>query len=379
MARSTTAIVVGAGVAGATTALALRRQGLDVTLIDAWEPGHAAAASGGEHRILRSSHGRDELYTQLSRDGRLGWLELGQQTGEELFVQCGAVMLAREGHVEWEDASRDTLARLGIPHFVAPAAELPTRLPVIDTRGLAYGLWEPEAGFVYAKQGVLAAIRQFEREGGLVRRGRVMTDQSEFPTLDGKRLEADVIVMAAGAWMSDLFPRTLKRMLDVVRQNVIMVAPPAGETGYDHTHFPCWIDHGNSAYGIPAAGGFGFKAVIVWRQLTIDLEKDDRIVDATSIARTRRYLQSRFPALADRPITQMAVGQIANTVDTHFIIDHHPAHPNLLLFGGDSGHLLKHGPAVGRFAADVALGHRDTDERFRIKDRGNVSLADRPQ
>ena len=74
MARRTTAIVVGAGVAGATTALALRREGLEVTLVDAWEPGHAAAASAGEHRILRKSHGTDEFYTELSRDGRLGWL-----------------------------------------------------------------------------------------------------------------------------------------------------------------------------------------------------------------------------------------------------------------------------------------------------------------
>lgn len=379
MARRTTAIVVGAGVAGATTALALRREGLEVTLVDAWEPGHAAAASAGEHRILRSSHGTDELYTQLSREGRLGWLELGAQTGQELFVQCGAVMLAREGNTSWEDASRETLSRLGVPHFIAPAHELPVRLPVIDARGLAYGLWEPEAGFVYAKRGTLAAIEQFRREGGSVRRGLVRTDREEHPTLDGKRLTADVVVMAAGAWMSDLFPRTLRRMLEVVRQNVIMVAPPAGTTAYDHTDFPCWIDHGNHAYGIPAAGGYGFKAVIVWRQLTIDLARDDRIVDATSIARTRRYLSSRFPALADRPITQMAVGQIANTADTHFIIDRHPSHPNLMLVAGDSGHLFKHGPALGRYVADVALERQATDERFRIKDRGNVSLADRPQ
>lgn len=379
MARRTTAIVVGAGVAGATTALALRREGLEVTLIDAWEPGHAAAASGGEHRILRSSHGSDEFYARLSREGRLGWLELGEQTGQELFVQNGAVLLAREGNTSWEDASRATLSRLGIPHFVAPARELPVRLPVIDARGLAYGLWEPEAGFVYAKRGTLAAIEQFRREGGTVRRGQVTTDREEYPTLDGKRLAADVIVMAAGAWMSELFPRTLRRMLDVVRQNVIMVAPPAGTTEYDHTDFPCWIDHGNHAYGIPAAGGYGFKAVIVWRELNINLQHDDRIVDATSIARTRRYLSTRFPALADQPITEMAVGQIANTADTHFIIDRHPEHSGVFVVAGDSGHLLKHGPALGRYVAGVALGQQVTDERFRIKDRTNVSLADRPQ
>lgn len=379
MARRRTAIVVGAGVAGATTALALRRAGLQVRLLDAWTPGHAGAASAGEHRISRASHGNDELYTQLSREGRLGWLELAEQTGQELFVQCGAVMLAREGHTGWEDASLATLGRLGIPHFVAPAHELPVRLPVLDPAGIAYGLWEPEAGFVYAKRGTLAAISQFQKEGGTVERGHVRAGADERPTLDGKPLEADVVVVAAGAWMSELFPRTLRRMLEVVRQNVIMIAPPPGDAGYDHEQFPCWIDHGNSAYGIPAAGGYGFKAVLVWKQLAIDLNAEDRIVDAASIARTRRYLATRFPGLADRPISQMAVGQIANTVDTHFIIDHHPEHPNLVLVGGDSGHLFKHGPALGRYVSEVALGERPTDRRFRIGDRGNVALADRPQ
>lgn len=378
-ARVSEAVVVGAGIAGASTALALRRAGLAVTLIDAWEPGHPGAASGGEHRILRASHGTDELYAQWSREARLGWLELAEQTGQELFVQCGAVMLAREGHTSWEDASRDTLARLGIPHFVAPAGELPARLPVLDSSGIAYGLWEPEAGFVYARRATVATIGQFRREGGQVRRGRVTTDARERPVLDGKPLEAEVVVLACGAWMGDLFPRSLRRMLDVVRQNVIMIEPPAGDPRYDHDSFPCWIDHGNHAYGIPAAGGYGFKAVLVWKELSIDLARDDRIVDPTSIARTRRYISTRFPGLADRPINGMAVGQIANTADTHFIIDRHPEHENLVLVAGDSGHLFKHGPVVGRYVAGLALRRHESDQRFRLRPRSVVDLASRPQ
>lgn len=379
MGRTTTAVVVGAGIAGASTALSLRREGIDVTLIDAWEPGHAAAASGGEHRILRASHGADELYARWSREARLGWLRLNEEAGEELFVQSGAVVLAKAGHTEWEDASRDVLARLGIPHFVAGAEELGPRLPVLDAAGLVYGLWEPEAGFIYAGRATAATVRQLVREGGRVRRGRVRTDGSERPTLDGQPIRADLVVMACGAWMGDLFPRTLRRMLEVVRQNIIMISPPPGDARYDHESFPCWIDHGNSAFGIPAAGGYGFKAAIVWRQLAIDLERDDRVVDATTIARTRRYIATRFPGLADRPISGTAVGQIANTADTHFIIDHHPDHPDLLLVAGDSGHLFKHGPALGDFVTSLALGRHATDSRFRIGSRGTGAVSTRPQ
>lgn len=379
MVARATAIVVGAGIAGASTALALRREGLDVRLIEQAQPGHAAAASGGEHRIMRCSHGADELYTQWARQSRLDWLSLAEQTGRELFVQNGAVMLARAGHTEWEDASQAMLAAQGIPHFRSDPAELAVRLPQVDLRGIAYGLWEPEAGFVYAKRATVATVEQFCREGGRLERGRVRTDDRERPLLDGSPLHADVIVAAAGAWTGALFPRHLRGKISVVRQNVIMVAPPPGDDRYDAERFPCWIDHGNSAYGIPAAGGYGFKAVLVWRQLSIDLDAEDRLVDATSIARTRRYLATRFPGLDRSPITQCAVGQIANTPDTHFIIDRHPDHDDIVLVAGDSGHLFKHGPVAGRFVADVAIRRRETDPRFRLGSRVALGVASRPQ
>ncbi len=381
MARSVDAVVIGAGIAGASTALALRRRGLEVTLIDAREPGHARAASAGDHRILRASHGSDELYTRWSREARLRWMELGAQVGQELFVQSGAVMLATAGHSTWEDASRETLARLGVPSFVSDVDELRLRLPLIDPRGIAYGLWEPESGFVFARRALQATVELFREEGGVLRRALATTDEHERPLVDGRPLGDGLVVLACGAWMGGLFPRTLGRLLDVVRQDVIMVAPPAGSTGYDAESFPAWIDHGYPAYGIPAAGGHGFKAVITWRGLTIDIDRDDRVVSQTTVARTRRYLAHRFPALAGAPIVGQEVGQIANTTDTHFLIDRHPTHRNVVLVAGDSGHLFKHGPVVGDHVAALALEEIDTEPRFGLGRRPAVAVtsADRPQ
>jgi glycine/D-amino acid oxidase-like deaminating enzyme len=381
MAASSDAVVIGAGVAGAATALALLRRGLEVTLVDAREPGHARAASAGDHRILRASHGSDELYTRWSREARLRWLELGAEVGQELFVQNGAVMLATAGHTTWEDASLQTLGRLGVPSFVVDVDELRLRLPLIDPRGLAYGLWEPESGFVYARRALQATVELFRSEGGLVRRAAATTDEHERPLIDGRSVGAGLVVVACGAWMGGLFPRTLGRLLDVVRQDVIMVAPPAGSTGYDADSFPAWIDHGYPAYGIPATGGHGFKAVITWRGLTIDLDRDDRVVSPTTVARTRRYLAHRFPELADAPIVGQEVGQIANTPDTHFLIDRHPRHERVVLVAGDSGHLFKHGPVVGDHVAALALGEIDTEPRFGLGSRTTTAVgsAARPQ
>ena len=378
-ARARDAVVVGAGIAGAATALALRRMGLAVTLYDAWEPGHARATSSGHHRLIRSSHGRDELYTLWSQEARLRWLELEQQTGTDLFVQAGVVLLATEGHSDWEDASAETLSRLGVPAFTVDPGELRLRLPVVDLTGIAYGLWEPESGFVYARNGVLATIRQYVAEGGVVELGQVTTDGDERPMLNGRPLEADVIVIANGPWAGQLFPTTLGHLLRVIRQDIIMVSPPAGNAQYHWRNMPGWIDHGYPAYGIPAAAGHGFKAAIAWHQTDIDIDKDDRVVDATTIARCRRYLASRFPGLVDQQITDQKVCQITNTADTHFIIDRHPDHDDIVFVVGGSGHLYKHGPVVGEYAAGVALRNHGTDPRFAYGVRTAGALADTPQ
>jgi N-methyl-L-tryptophan oxidase len=381
MAQTSDAVVIGAGIAGASAALALRRRGLEVTLVDAHEPGHARAASAGDHRILRASHGSDELYARWSREARLRWLELGQEVGQELFVQSGAVMLARVGHTAWEDASLQTLGRLGIPHFVVDVDELRLRLPVLDPRGLRYGLWEPESGFVFARRAVQATVRLFRELGGVLQRGVGSTGEHERPLLNGRPIDAEIVVFACGAWMEWLYPRTLGPLLELSRQDVIMVDPPAGSIGYDAESFPAWIDHGYPAYGIPAAGGYGFKAVIVWRGLTVNIDRDDRVVSQTSMARTRRYLAHRFPKLAQAPIVGQEVGQISNTTNTHFLIDHHPDHEELLLVAGDSGHLFKHGPVVGDHIAALALNEIDTEPRFSLGRRPTVAVtsADRPQ
>lgn len=377
--RHVEAVVVGAGIAGAMTALYLRRAGLSVTLVDAWHPGHARAASAGTHRLIRSTHGTDELYTLWSREARLRWMELSRQVGRRLYYESGVVVLAAEGHSEWEDAAQVTFSRLGIPFFIVPPHELPIRLPVVNPQGIAYGLWEPESGFIMSRDALVATVGLFRSEGGKFQLGKVETDESERPTLDGKPLQADLVVMACGAWMGKLFPRTLGRLLTIVRQDVILVSPSAGDNRYDWRNMPGWIDHGYPAYGVPAVGGHGFKAAFAWHHAAMDIDRSDRVTDPSTVARCRRYLATRFPELADSVITDQKVCQIVNTPDRHFIIDRHPDHENVVLVTGGSGHLYKHGPVVGEFVAGFALDNHGTNRRFRLdRSRTASSASDSP-
>ncbi|MEM8753514.1 MAG: FAD-dependent oxidoreductase, partial [Pseudomonadota bacterium] len=258
-ARKTEAIVVGAGIAGAMTALELRRKGASVTLIDRWEPGHARAASSDYNRIIRAIHGRDELYTQWVREARLMWLELQAETGAKLYYENGALILATEGHCHWEDATAETFDRLGVPYQRFKGEDVARHFPQFKADDIAYALYEPEAGMLMAHRCVVTAVELFEKLGGKVARGKVTTDASERPLLDGAPVEADLVVVATGAWMKEMFPRTISPILGLVGINVLYTSTPDGSDMFDQTRMPCWIDHGQGSFGLSSVEGSGVK------------------------------------------------------------------------------------------------------------------------
>src|SRR5688500_17205968 len=157
------------------TALELQRAGHRVTLYDGWDPGHSRAASSGTHRVIRSAHGSDELYTRWARESRLRWLELGQAWNVELYRETGGLILAEEGRSQWEEAAIPTLARLGVPALRLSPDELRIRYPHIDFQRVAFGIFEPEAGFVWARRAVVTGFKRFMAAGGEFVRARPQT------------------------------------------------------------------------------------------------------------------------------------------------------------------------------------------------------------
>ena len=66
----------------------------------------------------------------------------------------------------------------------------------------------------------------------------------------------------------------------------------------------------------------------------------------------RRFLATRFPALADAPLTGSKTCRYELSPDSpHFIAAPHPEHPSVWLLGGGSGHGFKHGPAMAERVA----------------------------
>ncbi len=377
MPRKSEVIVVGAGISGVMIALNLQRRGCQVTLIDKWEPGHSRASSTDYNRVIRSISGSDELYTRWAREARLGWLELERETGQKLFYECGTLILATQGHCHWEDATETTFTKLGVPYRRLTPDDVMLYFPMFKADDIAYGLFEPEAGLIMAHRAVITALALFKKEGGEVKRGNVVTDASERLMLDGKPLEADTIVVSTGPWMHEMYPRTVKPITQVVGINVFYTSTPEGSTDFDAERMPCWIDHGQTAFGIPSVEGHGVKAAAVIPE-HINIDDDDRFSDQNLLPRTRSYIRKRFPGLVGQKVVDSKFNQIIMTPDTHFILDWHPEHSNVLLAGGCSGHLFKHGPVWGEFAAGVAVRDHGTADRFKLTGRRKLSPAESP-
>ena len=182
-------------------------------------------------------------------------------------------------------------------------------------------------------------------------------------------------MIATGAWMAEMFPKTIKPISAIMGINVLYTSTPDGSNAFDMDRMPCWIDHGQGSFGLPSSEGSGVKAAVVIPD-KIDLDNDARLVKKEIINRTQTYLHRRLPDLVGQKVVDSKFNQIILTPDTHFVVDWHPEHENVLFAGGCSGHLFKHGPVFGDFVAGVAVRDYGTADRFKVAGRRKLSASE---
>jgi glycine/D-amino acid oxidase-like deaminating enzyme len=369
-------IVIGAGVFGAWTARELRRRGRRVLLLDASGPANARASSGGESRMTRSIYGADEVYTRMATESLADWRALSDRAGAPVFHPVGVLMFfgRREAYAE---QSIEVHRRLGLPLKVLGHAELARRWPQVDWSGVELGLLEADFGPLMARRAVQTLVAEFVAAGGEYRQRAVLPPAEgdrleELRTVDGERLRAEQYVFACGPWLPKLFPALLGERIVPTRQEVFFFAPPDGDTRFGPAALPGWaeVDDGDIHYGFPDLESRGFKIAHDAHGPRFDPDRGDRGASEEGGAHIRAYLRRRFPALAERPLVEMRVCQYENSSNGDLLIDRHPSWPNVLLLGAGSGHGFKHGPAVGRRAADLLEGSASPEPRFSLASKG---------
>ena len=365
--------VFGAGVFGSWTAEHLRRAGHRVTLVDMAGPANVRASSGGESRMTRAAYGRDAIYTSMAIDSLKDWKALGTASGLPIFIPHGVLFFFPSE----EDYLTDSLAAhraLGLPTEAMTPAEMGRRFPMIDFAGIHAGLFEPGFGALMARRAVQTLVKRFVAAGGTYQAdmGQIARRNGPLKSVRlaiGATLEADAFVLALGPWLPKVFPDLLGHRIFATRQEIFYFAPPQGDRRFLPEAMPGWADfnEGDMYYGFPDLEGRGVKFAHDKHGVQVDPDTQSREPTRAALDEVIAFRDRRFPLLKGAPLTGAEVCQYENSSNGDFLIDRHPAMPNVVLVGGGSGHGFKHGPEVGRLAAALVSGSaHQAEPRFTL-------------
>jgi glycine/D-amino acid oxidase-like deaminating enzyme len=244
------------------------------------------------------------------------------------------------------------------------------RFPDIDADGIAVALFEPDCGVMMARRAVRALAGEVEHRGARMVQARLTglaaVASGYVETTDGACIAGDRFVFACGAWLPSVIPGLLDGLIRPTRQVVTYFGTPSGDQRFHASRWPAWIDFPAGIYGTPDVEGRGIKVGIDEHGPPMDPDTDDRLADVPSVEKARAWLRRRVPRLADAPVVETRVCQYENTSTGDFLIDRHPAHDNVWIAGGGSGHGFKHGPAVGELVARMVLNGGAPPERFAL-------------
>jgi glycine/D-amino acid oxidase-like deaminating enzyme len=350
-------VVVGAGVFGASVARHCALAGWDVVLVERIAPGHVRSGSGDESRLIRCCHGTDAWHTRSARRAWALWHDIDPG----LVVPCGVAWMARRDD-GWEAGSEEVLRAEGIPTERVDAREL---FPSVTVDDLSFTLFEPEAGILHARRAVGVLTAQAMQAGAELVLDEARPEGASVLLGGGRRLEADRVVWACGAWLGPLFPQLLQ--VRITHQDVFYFGATAA---WRTPGVPGWVDYDASAYGLGDLDGRGVKTAPDIEGPECDPDAMQRVAVPAHERAAREYLAHRFPALAGAPLVGHRACQYEITADTQFVIAPHPEHDGRVwLMGGGSGHGFKHGPALAERMERWLTGDEPPEPRLALGER----------
>lgn len=366
-------IVIGGGVMGCAAAYHLAKDSRRVLLLEQFAIGHSRGSSHGRSRIIRLTYALPD-YVELARAAYAGWRTLQEEAGETLLVPCGGLEFGPPGTPSLE-ALRANLSRTNVPFEWLDERTIARRFPQFRLPEGMAGLYQAETSILDADRCVAALAALARSRGAALREGEAALRLA--PDGRGVLVEtardsywAERLVIAAGSWAHPLLRQLgLDLPLTVTREQFAYFAAGDPER-FQPGRFPIFVHHdaGDGAgYGFPIYGLPGVKVARPRAGPAIEPDEEDRDVDAAALATLRAYARDLLPGL-DGDVAHAQTCRYTTTPDTHFVVDRHPAHPQVVVASPCSGHGFKFGVLIGRIAADLAW-HGATDhpiDLFRI-------------
>jgi len=347
---------------GSAAAFHLARRGAKVLGLDRFAPPHAFGSSHGQTRIIREAYFEHPLYVPLLQRAYELWSELEGQAGLPLLRQTGGLMLGAPDSAVVAGALRSAQEHR-LPFEVLEAAAVRRRFPALQPAEGMLAVWEPRAGILFPERCVEALVRLAEKWGAALHSNepvnewcaagngvRVRTGQGEY--------QAEQLLLCAGSWLKPLLseptlPLTVERQV----QYWFEPSSAAGQFGPECCPIHLWeYEPGRHFYGFPDLGN-GVKVARHHEGAVTTPESINREVDAGETDEMRRIV-GRFLPGANGPLRAAVVCQYTNTPDSHFWIDRHPQHRQILIASACSGHGFKFSSVIGETLADLLIEGR---------------------
>lgn len=358
-------IVVGVGGMGSAATYHLARRGVDVLGLERYDVPNEMGSSHGVTRIIRKAYHEHPDYVPLLDQAYELWRELDDSHDHDLLRTHGSLAAGRPDS-DTVTGARETCETHGLEYVVHDATELAERFPGFDLPADFEAVYQPEGGFLWSEQCIVAHVDAAHREGGTVHAREPVTDWQQ--TDQGVRVETDrdtytaeKLVVAAGAWAAKLLPEFSDR-LEPQRQVLGWFQPTTPER-FTPDSFPVFVvERGEDDlyYGFPR---FHVPGVKVGKHYHLgetvnpdEMSREPRSEDEHTL---REFLSSCLPA-ANGPQLALSTCLYTNTPDKEFVIDHHPVHEDVVVACGFSGHGFKFSSVVGEILSDLAL-EGDTD------------------
>lgn len=351
-------IVLGLGGMGSATAAHLARRGASVIGFDAFAPGHANGSSHGETRIIRKAYFESPDYVPMLDRAYELWNELEDESGEQLLTINGALNIGSADSGFVTGAARSA-REFGLKIEELDHVDVRKRFPGFQLPDALVALYDPEGGFLRPERCTAAHLATASRDNASLRFNTPVIEwgtegDSVFVRTASKRVTAGKLIITAGPWSSDVItgweaPLEVWRIVNVhfnstepdrfapERCPVFLMEVPEG-------HY----------YGFPALPGQGVKLGRHDIGAVCTPDTIDREVRDNEVAMLRNVLDTYMPG-ASGPVIRTLTCMYTNTPDHHFILDHHPAHDNVIVGCGFSGHGFKFASVIGEILSQLAL------------------------
>lgn len=351
------AVVVGGGIIGLASAHALAERGASVTVCE-----RRTIGSGSTERSIGGIRAQfsTPVNVELSTASMAVWERFEERFGIDIaYRRPGYLLLAREA--ETADALREQVPmqnERGVPSELLAPGEARERCSELDADRYLAATYSPTDGFAdphLALRGYAEACRAADvdvRTHAPVTDVRLSDGAAVGVETDGERIDADVVVNAAGPWARRVGAMAGLDLPVVPRRRQVLVADPDPPVPEDT---PLTMDLDSGSYFRPERDG----AALVGGHFAADDPDGDpdgyaRSMDlkwaATALERaaeTASYFGS------STRVRRGWAGLYAVTPDWHPIVGE--TLPGFINAVGFSGHGFQHAPATGRIVAELAL------------------------